>query len=98
MHTDFPRPSSTLIPLTANAGVTPALLLDGSCSYADLQDCADMRLNAARGLLHSLATMAPGEVDGRDLTHIADAAQLLLTDACDLLAAARKAARREAGR
>ena len=57
-----------------------------------------MRLNAARSLLHSLASMTPGDVDGRDLMHIADAAQLLLTDACDLEAAARKAARREAGR
>lgn len=107
MHTDFPpSPSqnsspgrhtlSDLIPLTGNAGATPVLLLDGSCSYMDLQDCADLRLNAARGLLHSLATMAPGQADERDLVHFADAAQLLLTDACDLLAAARKAAQREA--
>ncbi|MFC5695631.1 hypothetical protein ACFPU0_08675 [Pseudomonas sp. GCM10022186] len=71
------------------------LLLDGSCSYIDLQECADLRLNAARGLLHSLASMSPGQADGRDLVHFADAAQLLLTDACDLLAAARKAACRE---
>ncbi|MDH4557821.1 hypothetical protein E8F11_22060 [Pseudomonas sp. BN417] len=92
MHTDF----SNLIPLTGNAGTTPVLLLDGSCAYIDLQECADMRLNAARGLLHSLATMAPGQADERDLVHFADAAQLLLADACDLLAAARKAARREA--
>ncbi|MFZ6045673.1 hypothetical protein ACFW0H_06065 [Pseudomonas sp. CR3202] len=96
MHTDFPTPSAELVPLTGNAGTTPVLLLDGSCSYIDLQECADMRLNAARGLLHSLASMAPGQADERDLVHFADAAQLLLTDACDLLAAARKAARREA--
>ncbi len=91
MHTDF----LNLIPLTANAGTTPVLLLDGACSYLDLQECADLRLNAARGLLHSLATMAPGQADERDLVHFAEAAQLLLTDACDLLAAARKAAHRE---
>lgn len=98
MHTDFPLPSPARIPLTANAGITPVLLLDGNRACVELQDCADMRLNAARGLLHSLASMTPGDVDGRDLMHIADAAQLLLTDACDLVAAARKAARREARR
>ncbi|MCY1295048.1 hypothetical protein D9M68_585490 [compost metagenome] len=89
MHTDFPPPSVELVPLTGNTSTTPVLLLDASCSAIDLQDCAD------RGLLRSLASLKSLEADGSDLLHFADAAHLLLTDACDLLAAARKAARRE---
>ncbi|WP_052659152.1 hypothetical protein [Pseudomonas sp. LFM046] len=96
MHTDFPTPSAELIPLTGNARRTPVLLLDGSCSSLDLQECADLRLNAARGLLQSLASIEPGYADERDLVHFAQAAELLLTDACDLLLAARTAMRREA--
>ena len=96
MHTDFPPPSVELVPLTGNTSTTPVLLLDASCSAIDLQDCTDRRLNAARGLLRSLASLKSPEADGSDLLHFADAAHLLLADACDLLAAARKAARREA--
>jgi hypothetical protein len=92
MHKDFPNPSAELIPLTGNAGSTPVLLLDASCSAIDLQDCADRRLNAARGLLRSLASLESPEAEGSDLLHFADAAHLLLTDACDLLAAARREA------
>lgn len=93
MHTDFPH----LIPLTANAGTTAVLLLNGSRSYVDLQDCADMRLHAAKNLLRSLSLSDSREADGRDLMNVAHAAAVLLEDACDLLAAARKAAGREAG-
>ncbi|WP_271410027.1 hypothetical protein [Pseudomonas sp. Q1-7] len=94
MHTDFLH----LIPLTANAGTTAVLLLNGSRSYAELQDCADMRLHAAKNLLRSLSLLESQEADGRDLMHVTHAAAVLLEDACDLLDAARKAAGREVGR
>lgn len=92
MHTDFPP---ELIPLTGNATDTPVLLLDTRCSYIDLQECADMRLNAVRGLLRSLSTMEPGYADHRDLVNVTQAAEILLTDAYDLLAAARQAVHRQ---
>lgn len=90
MHKDTPH----LIPLTGNAGKTAVLLLDGNCSYDDLQDCADVRLHAAKHLLRGVSLMESSDAGGRDLRHVAHAAALLLEDACDLLAAARQAARR----
>ncbi|MCY1556829.1 hypothetical protein D9M68_936210 [compost metagenome] len=89
------KDTSHLIPLTANAGLAPVLLLDGNCTYNELQDCADMRLHAAKDLLRSLSLLESVEAEGRDLQHFAHAAAMLLEDACDLAAAARQAARRE---
>jgi hypothetical protein len=88
---------TNFIPLTGNTGTTPVLLLDGGCSYIDLQECAESRLYAARGLLRSLASLELTDANERDLQHFANAAHMLLEDACDLIAAARRAARREAG-
>ncbi|MDH4873587.1 hypothetical protein [Pseudomonas sp. BN515] len=90
MNKDTPH----LIPLTGNAGKAPVLLLDGNCSYNDLQDCADMRLSAAKDMLRSLSLLDSSEADGRDLQNFAHAAAVLLEDASDLLAAARQAVRR----
>jgi hypothetical protein len=48
-------------------------------------------------LLRSLASLELTDANERDLQHFANAAHMLLEDACDLIAAARRAARREAG-
>ncbi|GAC1034395.1 hypothetical protein thsps21_52240 [Pseudomonas sp. No.21] len=100
MHTDLPSTTPALVPLTANAGNTPVLLLDGSQPYIELQDCAEMRLSAARGLMRGLASLSPRQADDLDLDLVGmvHAAHVLLTDACDLVAAAHLAARRESRR
>ena len=78
-----------LIPLTNNPSKTPVLLIDSTASYLDLEACADRRLNAAKGLLDSLAHMSFTNVEPKDLHNFTDAAYLLLEDANDLLQAAR---------
>lgn len=84
-----------LLPLTSNPSNSPVLLVDKSRCFLDLQECADQRLSAARGLMHSLACMNIGLADAKDLTNVADAVCLLLEDASDLFKAAGEAARRE---
>ncbi|MCY1465259.1 hypothetical protein D9M71_833810 [compost metagenome] len=86
---------SRFIPLSENAIQAPVLLLDTGASYADLQDCAEQRLHAAKGLLLSVTRMQIEIAESRDLVCLANAAHLLLSDASDLFAAARKAALRK---
>ncbi|WP_052659260.1 hypothetical protein [Pseudomonas sp. LFM046] len=85
---------SRFIPLSENAIKAPVLLLDSSCSYDDLQDCAEQRLHAAKNLLLRFTCMKIDIAESRDLVSVANAAHLLLADASDLFAAARKAALR----
>ncbi|KIP96621.1 MULTISPECIES: hypothetical protein [Pseudomonas] len=84
-----------LIPLSSNPSSTPVLLVDTSRSYIDLQECAEQRLNAVRGLLYSLAVMNVTLADASDLRNISEVAHLLTEDACDLARAAHQAAMRE---
>lgn len=84
-----------LVPLTSNPTNTPVLLLDASTPFVDLQECAEQRLCAAKGLLFSLSCMGINQADAKDVSRIADAAYVLLEDATDLFNAARKAALRE---
>ncbi|WP_165668698.1 hypothetical protein [Metapseudomonas otitidis] len=84
-----------LRPLSANPSGSSVLLLDGSRSYLDLQETAEYRLMAARDLLASFAYMEGSCADGRYLANVAEAANLLLSDAYDLLRAAREAVQRD---
>ncbi|MCY1276075.1 hypothetical protein D9M68_310480 [compost metagenome] len=84
-----------LRPLTSNPTEGPVLLLDASRPYLDLQESAETRLSAVRGLMHSLACMTLDHASAQDLSNVATAAALLLDDACDLFKAARQAAQRE---
>ena len=81
-----------LIPLTTNPSHAPVLLIDTNASYIDIQEYAEQRLCAAKGLLFSLSCMSISRADAKDVSGIADAAYLLLADASDLFNAARKAA------
>ena len=86
---------SNLIPLTTNPSKTSVLLLDAGTPYLDLQECAEQRLCAAKGLMFSLSCMSINHADAKDVSRIADAAYVLLEDATDLFSAARNAALRE---
>lgn len=86
---------SNLIALTTNPSKTAVMLLDASQPYIDLQECAEQRLSAAKGLLYSLACITISHADAKDVNNLADAAYLLLEDANDLFKAARHAALRE---
>jgi hypothetical protein len=84
-----------LVPLTSNPTNIPVLLLDAHAPFLDLQECAEQRLCAAKGLLFSLSCMGINRADAKDVSHIAEAAYVLLEDASDLFKAARNAAQRE---
>ncbi|MES2820125.1 MAG: hypothetical protein V4812_14195 [Pseudomonadota bacterium] len=87
---------SNYIALTSNPNPHPVLVLDASASFSDLQESAQQRLSAAKGLLLSLACMSITHASTNDLNNVADAAYLLLEDASDLFKAAGTAAvRRE---
>ena len=85
---------SNHIALTTNPNQHPVLVLDAGASFNDLQECAQQRLSAAKGLLLSLACMNISQASSTDLNNVADAAYLLLEDASDLFKAARNAAGR----
>ncbi|WP_052493768.1 MULTISPECIES: hypothetical protein [Pseudomonas] len=85
-----------LMPLSSNPGSAPVLLIDTSRSYIDLQESAEQRLSAVRGLLQSLALMNITLADANDLRYLSEAAYLLTEDAYDLAKAAHHAALREA--
>ncbi|HEY0286419.1 MAG TPA: hypothetical protein VGC62_05330 [Pseudomonas sp.] len=80
------------IPLTATPCENAVLLIDAAASYLDLEACADQRLQAAKGLLYSLAHMGFTDVEPKDLHNLTDAAYLLLEDASELFQVARSAA------
>ena len=83
---------SSLIPLSHTPADTPVLLIDATAPYLDLEACAEQRLNAAKGLLYSLAHMRITDADPKDLHNLSDAAYLLLEDASEIYQAARNAA------
>lgn len=89
---------ANLIPLTGNPTKAPVLLLDANQPFAEIQECAERRLGAARDLLQSLACLKIEAASGHDISNLADAACLLLEDASDLFKAAGQAARREVAR
>ncbi|WP_177429672.1 hypothetical protein [Pseudomonas sp. YY-1] len=83
-------------PLTSNPTKNnPVLLIAADGSYLDLQECAEQRLSAVRGLMHSLSCMKLEHAGAQDLSNVAEAAALLLDDAHDLFKAAGAAAKRE---
>lgn len=83
-------------PLTSNPSKdAAALLIDASQPFAVLEECAEHRLYVVKNLLNSMASMNPSRTDAHDFSNIAEAAYLMLKDACDLLEAARLAAMRE---
>lgn len=84
-----------LLSLSSNPSSRPVLLLDASRPYLDLQDSAEQRLSAVRGLMLSLTCMNIGLADAKDVQNLVEAAYLLLEDASDLFKAARTAAVRE---
>lgn len=95
-HDDMPR----LKPIsTAGPSGEPALLVDESASPEALYLEADSRLTAVQGMLFSVATGAYiRSLDGQDVANIAQAAQILTSDAMDLLHALHSAHLRDAKR
>lgn len=82
---------SNFVPLTTNIASHPVLLIDADSAYQDLQEFAEHRLAIAKGLLHSLSCMKLEQASGQDLNNMAEAAHLLVAEACDLFKAARRA-------
>lgn len=84
-----------LSPLTYRLGEEPVLAVDESCSADALQDNAEARLEAARGLLETIASLDVAyQLPGHDLANVAQAAQILTADAADLYRASHQAAKR----
>lgn len=82
---DTPRlhPVSTTPP-----GGEAALLVDEAAAPSALYREADVRLTAAQGMLSTAALAGESSgLDGRDLQNIAQAAQILTSDAMDLMSA-----------
>lgn len=80
---------SDLIPLTANPNKANVLMLNTASGFAALAECAEQRLNAAYGLVDSLAHISLQHVASQDLFNVAEAVRILLADASDLYKAAR---------
>lgn len=72
-------------PLQSNPSETPVLYLDSEAPLADLQAFAAQRCKAARDLMWSVSGLDINETNGKDLSHFAMAAWLLLQDGCDAL-------------
>lgn len=88
-HDDLPRlqPVSTTGPQGE-----PALLVDEAASPEALFLEADSRLTAAHGMLFSAAMMGNTRtLEGQDVANIAQAAQILTSDALDLVRALHEA-------
>lgn len=70
----------------------PALLLDEAASPEALFLEADSRLSAAHGMLFTAATVGNTlALEGQDVANIAQAAQILTSDALDLVRALHEA-------
>lgn len=94
-----------LRPLSSVDPKRPALLVDEAADPDALYIEAECRLSAARDLLFTVSLAAgkrPGSdadpLDGRDVASIAQAAQLLTSDALDLMTACNTAHERRAKR
>lgn len=86
---------SQLTPLTYQLGDEPALVIDEACSAEALQDNAEARLEAARGMLETIASLEVAtHLHRHDLANVAQAAQILAADAADLYRAAHTAGKR----
>lgn len=82
---DLPRLRPTS---TAGPRGDAALLIDEAASPQALYDEAMSRLRAAHGMLFTAATFSDHQgLDGRDVQGISYAAQLLTSDAMDLMEA-----------
>lgn len=83
---------SQFTPLTYQLGDEPALVIDETCSAEALHDNAEARLEAARGMLETIASLEVAtQLHRHDLANVAQAAQILAADASDLYRAARTA-------
>ncbi|MDR5901039.1 hypothetical protein [Halomonas icarae] len=82
-----------LQPLTSASGMGEStLLLNEAASPRALFEQADSRLSAAQAMLFTVATGADARsLDGQDVENIAQAAQLLASDALDLMRAMHSA-------
>ena len=88
-----------LQPLASVAPGETTLLLDEAASPQALFEAADSRLSAAQAMLFTVATGSDARaLDGQDVANIAQAAQLLASDALDLMRAMHGAHLRAAGR
>lgn len=76
---------SEFTPLQSNLTSTPVLYLNPAAPPADLYGCAVQRIKATRDLMHSLNCLSIKGVADQDLSHVANAAHLLLQDGCDVL-------------
>ncbi|WP_069384038.1 hypothetical protein [Halomonas caseinilytica] len=78
-------------PMTFQLGDEPVMNVDATCSATALHDNAEARLEAARGLLETMANLeGANHLQGYDLANVAQAAQVLATDAADLYRAAHE--------
>lgn len=85
---DLPR----LQPVSTTANSEPTLLVDEAASPEALYQQAEVRLSAAHGMLFSAAMMGEAQsLEGQDVTNIAQAAQILTSDALDLMRAMHSA-------
>ncbi|WP_046080016.1 hypothetical protein [Halomonas sp. HG01] len=77
-----------LSPMTYQLGEEPALVIDEACSADALYDNAEARLEAARGMLETIASLQVAtSLQHHDLANVAQAAQILAADAADLFRA-----------
>ncbi|WP_191223800.1 hypothetical protein [Billgrantia desiderata] len=82
-------------PMTYRLGDEPVIVIDEGCSANALYDNAEARLEAARGMLETIASLDVSQhVHRHDLSNIAQAAQILAADAADLYRAAHTATKR----
>lgn len=90
--------SNQFQPLTMQPTATPVLHIDLACESGDLHDEGMFRLIAAKQMLETIGCL-PVHRDGtthpHDAGNIAQAAQILLSDATDLIEAAHDCAQRE---
>ncbi len=85
-------PDGRFSPLDAEFGKLNVLHIDTQAPLPDLLQCTEQRLRLARNLLASLEG-----ADACDLRPVAEAAQLLLEDACGVLGQVDKALGRWVG-
>ncbi|MDW7746739.1 hypothetical protein [Halomonas sp.] len=84
-----------LQPVSTTAHSEPALLVDEAASPEALYLEADARLTAAQGMLLSAALAGDSNsLEGHDVANIAQAAQILTSDALDLMRAMHEAHQR----
>jgi len=85
-HAKIPSTEDTnrYVPLTTNFSSSPSLFIDTKASPHDLQECANIRIQAATDLLESMTCMNISNCCDQDLRRVVNAAYLLLRDGVDL--------------